>query len=43
MCAVANPASSIAASTASASTASLISPSIGGPPACPGSVGASTS
>jgi hypothetical protein len=43
MCAVAKPASSIACSTASAHTASLISPTIGGPPACPASVGASTS
>ena len=43
MCAVAKPASSIARSTASGMTASVTSPSRGGPPAWPRSVGASTS
>ena len=38
MCAVSKPSSSIAASTASASTCSSISPTIGGPPACPARV-----
>src|SRR5690349_4810404 len=43
MCAVSKPASSIARSTASAITDSVISSGSGGPPAWPGSVGASTS
>ena len=43
MWAVSNPASSIARSTPSASTSLVISPSIGGPPAWPARVSASTS
>ena len=43
MCAVSKPASSIARSTASAIEAIVHLPSSGGPPACPSSVGASTS